>query len=626
MSRKAKIFSPDIIKDKICQAVKRDMQPSLHEYEGMHSSAIELMCRQAFEIDKKYVSLNRTDDSLRSVAIQKFLDVNEHMENFNLRGLGLPGFSVLRPQTRGLTRDNIMLRARAICHSILTPFDEDEWFRACKHGTGASIGVSFKDTSFEAKSTLPITATRRVTTLLRRYFDFDSQLKSAVHSFNDCTPIGEWYEEVNGSRATTVPKNSKTDRMIAVEPTGNMFFQQGLMSMMYDRLKRVGLDLETLPTDHRKRAQIASITSKEATIDWSSASDCVSYELVRWLIPPIWFECMDMCRSPVMSIDGTEVKLNMFSTMGNAVTFPLETLVFWSLAQATLIQETGTLSHFPEWKDRHRCSVFGDDCIVPSTIADKYISIMQSVGFIVNRSKSFTDDFGFRESCGGDYLRGYDVRPFYLKSPRSSRFSSLEPWLYIIANRLTLKYMLCFGERDYIYRARNFYTTLAAIFREYGLKLRFVPPDFPDDAGFKNVFDVQRLTANYRFVLSPIARGEHGIVTFLYCRFRYYDETRKNDDLRYALWLKQRAASVQVDPDRNDQIEALYKYRYEWKFIHGARKVLRLGINEKGSTSTYSRKERGGYVVARCYTAFWAVADHSFCGHKTAAFKRTIKA
>jgi hypothetical protein len=185
-----------------------------------------------------------------------------------------------------------------------------------------------------------------------------------------------------------------------------------------------------------------------------------------------------------MSIGDVDVDLNMISTMGNAVTFPLETLVFWSLAHSTRLQLEGTLSHFPEWEDRHLCSVFGDDCIVPSHMALDFIKVMESVGFICNEEKSFYADERFRESCGGDYLRGYDVRPFYLKSPSSNRMSALEPWLYIIGNRLISKYMLCFGKRNYVYD-KELLRVLFGLFQKYNLEIKVVPMDFPDDAGLK---------------------------------------------------------------------------------------------------------------------------------------------
>lgn len=608
MSRKAKIFSPDEVKTLISQAVCRDMRSQPHGYRDHHGSLKMLRNRQVSELTKKYSWRSKQDSTLRDLAFKKFLDVNTHMQFYNLEGLSLPGFSIERPQSRHSKRENILLRARAIMHSVLTPFDEDEWFRCCKHGTGTSIGVPYIDTSIEAKSSLPMTATRRAVPLLERYYDFDSQLKSAVIYFNDATPIGDWYEVVKGSRATTVPKNSSIDRMIAVEPTGNMFLQQGLMAMMYERMRRVGLDLETLPTEHRRRAKIASITSQEATIDWTSASDCVSSELLRWLLPPVWFECCDMVRSPVIQLDEQWVTLSMFSTMGNAVTFPLETLVFWSLAHATNLEAQHTLSHFPEWEDRLVCSVFGDDCIVPSDIAHDFIQVMESVGFIVNKEKSFYDDSGFRESCGGDYLHGYDVRPFYLKEPHSDRRSALEPWLYIITNRLLLKYMVYFGERDYIYAAAGLLGVISGLFQRYELRLKFVPPDYPDDAGLKCVFDASRLLSCYPFVLGRIDKSQHGLLSFTFCKFRYAERTSQFGDIRYALWLKNAVERNVPEITRDEQLSNCYR-RKEYSFSPTAQRLARIGRREVIPAPFKPRRRKGGYVVARGDTVHWTVPN-----------------
>jgi len=605
MKRKAKIFNPEHIKTKILQGVLRDIPSSLHVYEDKYDPLLMLQYRLANELDKKFVSGSSSSVLLRGKAFKKFLDTNTHMKNFT--GCFSPCVHPMVPQSKHSYRDNVLLRARRLMHYVLTPFSEDEWFQCCKHGTGTSLGVSFNDTSLEAKSKLPMTATRRVTSLLDRYLGFDSQLKSAVIAYNGDSPIGEWYEVVEGSRATTVPKTSSIDRMIAVEPTGNMFFQQGLMAMMYERMKKVGLDLESLPRMHKDRARIASITSKEATIDWSSASDCVSLELLRWLLPPIWFECCDMVRSPLMSVDNEYVELNMFSTMGNAVTFPLETLVFWVLAHAVRLQELGTLSHFPEWKDRHSCSVFGDDCIVPSEIASQFIEIATSVGFIINNEKSFCDETShFRESCGGDYLRGYDVRPFHLRAPTSNRLSALEPWLYIIGNRLMLKYMTCFGKRNYIYKD-GLFGTLSKLFAEYNLTLKIVPDDYPDDAGLKMSSDIQRLRSNYPWKFSRVAVNQHGTYTFLFCSFNYKQKVRRFDDLHYADWLRKRAYLQRgCDQELDDERQQL-RYRLKrYCFKHNLR---RTGYSRfaREPLLWYKRKDRGGYVVAKGKTAHWTV-------------------
>lgn len=537
MRKKAKIFKPDLIKTQICQEIRRDFSQPLHEYGMLEGSLEMLRSRQYEEIDKKYTSMSNRDESLRDLAFIKFMFVNEHMSNFGKEGLNLPTQDMVHPQSRYSERHNILLRARAILGFVLTPFLEDEWFQCAKHGTGSSIGVSFSDTSLEAKSSFPISVTKRARSLFDRYLDFDCQLKSAMLYHNNACPTGQKYDLVEASRATTVPKSNTIDRMIAVEPTGNMFLQQGLMEMMYTRMARCGLELEFLPTQHRRRAQMSSIHGLESTIDWTSASDCMSIELLRWLLPPLWFECCDSVRSDHILLEGSLVKLSMFSTMGNAVTFPLETLVFWSLAHACRLQMQGTLSCFPEWEDLLECSVFGDDCIVSSDLSDLFIEICESVGFLCNRSKTFTENTGFRESCGGDFFHGYDVRPFNLKGPTSAKLSSLEPWLYIVMNRIIPKYISCFGSRDYVYD-RGFFKLMLRIFDEYKLQLKLVPHHFPDDSGLRWTKDVQRFIANYPFTLSRVGVDHHGSYTFRFCRFQYRQRTTRVEDLHYASWLK----------------------------------------------------------------------------------------
>jgi len=606
MRKKAKIFSPDTIKDKICQAVLRDTgthNKCIGSYRGVFDTQLN---RLGFEIDKKYVS-SRTDTAkLAELAYRKFLNVNEHMLGFGQEGLDLPPPEYRMPQSRYSARHNVLLRARAICKSVLSPFTEDEWFLACKHGNGSSLGVPFVDTSVEAKSRLPMTVTKSAAVILDRYHNFDSQLKLAIENFNQAFPVGNWYDIVNGSRATTVPKSKDIDRMIAIEPTGNMFLQQGLMRMMYDRFRRCGWALETLPTMHRARARHASITSNEATIDWSSASDCVSIELLRWLIPPMWFECCELVRSPSISVNGDDVELAMFSTMGNAVTFPLETLVFYSLAHAVRLQSLGTLDSFPEWEDRLACSVFGDDCIVPANIAQDFIQIMESVGFIVNADKTFIDDRGFRESCGGDYFRGCDTRPFYLKGPIDNRLSSLEPWLYIIGNRLIAKYMLYFGTRNYMY-GKQALEALFGCFQQYNIRVKIVPEDFPDDAGLKIMNDFERFDVNYRPTWSRIGVSQQGLYDFRFCMFRYTPTELQFEDLHYAIWLKRRSREV-IPESRDEQFARCQRKKPKvYTFVDNLRRLTHLPHRVKKEILYRPRKQRGGYVVASAETAHWDV-------------------
>jgi hypothetical protein len=319
------------------------------------------------------------------------------------------------------------------------------------------------------------------------------------------------------------------------------------MTMMYGRLAKVGLDVTSLPALHKELARVGSITGNLATIDFTSASDCVSIELLRWILPPKWFRVIESVRSPSASFYGEHKELHMISTMGNATTFPLETLVFWTYAHAVLLSLRPGNSLFPEWEDLNCVSVFGDDCIVPTPAAVPFMDCMESIGFVVNKEKSFYGAERFRESCGGDYLAGYDVRPFNLRAPHSRKMSALEPWLYIIFNGLITRYTMYFGSLTYVYD-KELWRLLFSYFTKYKISIKLVPSYFPDDAGLKVSHDIQRFLNHYTFHLDRIDKSEHGTYMFRYCRFQYRQKIEKYAAIELASWLKRPTVTTPFCP------------------------------------------------------------------------------
>lgn len=206
-----------------------------------------------------------------------------------------------------------------------------------------------------------------------------------------------------------VPKSAKTYRSIVVEPTLNAYAQQGVLTYMMDRLKLGGIDL-TDQTRNQRLAMKGSLTGEISTLDLSSASDCVSTELIRFLLPARWFALLDALRTNEVLYKGDRFRLEKFSSMGNAFTFPLESLVFWALSAA--VMELNTPSSVPiKWD---QLSIYGDDIICPVEYTDKIVAILESCGFVLNEQKSYCSG-PFRESCGCDYYFGFSVRPFYQK-------------------------------------------------------------------------------------------------------------------------------------------------------------------------------------------------------------------
>lgn len=219
-----------------------------------------------------------------------------------------------------------------------------------------------------------------------------------------CGASGKEMSFVRGNRFTTVPKDCTKDRGIAVEPSVNVFYQLGYGRTIRARLKNVGINLTDGQAIHKRLACEASISGKFATLDLSNASDTICRNLVRLLLPHKWFRVLDDLRSKRTLFRNKWHLLEKFSSMGNGFTFELETLIFLGLILALRDDLAPGKNVF----------VYGDDIIVPTEVSKDVIAVLSFFGMSVNKTKSFVDG-PFRESCGGDYFEGVDVRPHFLE-------------------------------------------------------------------------------------------------------------------------------------------------------------------------------------------------------------------
>jgi hypothetical protein len=212
-------------------------------------------------------------------------------------------------------------------------------------------------------------------------------------------------EYVQYNKIAFVPKTVKVERPIAVEPLLNGFVQKGIDLEMRRLLALSGLDLSD-QTVNQRFARDGSIDDSDegfVTIDLSSASDSISIEVVRNLIPPDWFYLLDNTRSTHYRDDkGVISRYHKFCSMGNGFCFPLETLLFAAACSACDSGHPG-----------HDFVVYGDDIIVRKKYAGDVLDLLSQLGFRANMSKTFLAG-PFRESCGSDWFGGEDVRPFTL--------------------------------------------------------------------------------------------------------------------------------------------------------------------------------------------------------------------
>lgn len=214
------------------------------------------------------------------------------------------------------------------------------------------------------------------------------------------------FVRANGNRITFVPKDARTLRTIAIEPALNVCLQLGVHSFMADRLATLGnpIDDQGRNQEWARSGSLREFGSSYSTIDLSQASDSVSTELVRWLLPSDWFGFLDDLRCKVGVVEGAPMLYEKFSSMGNGFTFALETLIFWALGKAV-----------SSYTDCHGVvSVYGDDIVVEDRAALLMIEVLQFAGLVVNTTKSYV--LGpFRESCGADWHCGLRVTPQYVK-------------------------------------------------------------------------------------------------------------------------------------------------------------------------------------------------------------------
>lgn len=366
-------------------------------------SASYLRDAAAVSILKKYASFPTSQDSRRANALAKWKEGERSCYFTNERLLRyLPAFS--NAWDRNASVERHFAAIRKIIYNLIGSSPPS----LCEGRFGP--GATFSDRGRYA--TVPDKMASNPT-LTRGSIWYLPQWLGTQWGADVSARRGE-LEFIPGNRYSSVPKTCLTDRSIAAEPSINGFYQLGLGRAIRNRLlvrssQNDGWNLNVAQEVHRQVAMEASVTREFATLDLSNASDTVAYNLVKLLLPHLWFEALDGLRSPKTLVDGKWYVLEKFSSMGNGYTFELETLLFAALSihACNIAGVDGVLGK--------NVFVYGDDIIVPTHVCSELISLLKFCGFEVNSAKSYFDDFPFRESCGGDFFNGVAVRPYFLK-------------------------------------------------------------------------------------------------------------------------------------------------------------------------------------------------------------------
>lgn len=223
-------------------------------------------------------------------------------------------------------------------------------------------------------------------------------------------------------RVVQVPKTLKTPRTISVEPSHMMLCQQSVCDFLYAVLENDHLGISSIrfsdQTVNRELARIGSIDGSLATIDLSDASDLVSNDLVCRMLRacPTFLGYIQACRSSRARLpDGTVISLKKYASMGSALCFPIESMFFLTVVLTALVKQSGRCPSISSVRRLAKdVAIYGDDIIIPNHTAPVVIETLHAFGLRVNMAKSFLTG-SFRESCGGDYYKGHDVTPVYVR-------------------------------------------------------------------------------------------------------------------------------------------------------------------------------------------------------------------
>jgi hypothetical protein len=194
--------------------------------------------------------------------------------------------------------------------------------------------------------------------------------------------------------------------------------QQGLNEWLRSQISICGVLSNSLALDRQELNQQLALdgsrTGDWSTIDLSSASDLLSQQTVEAVFGRFtrFYELMQLSRTPSVKIGVNHLQLKKYAGMGNATTFPVQSVCFTVLCIASMLPEK--FGYRDVVRAAKRVRVYGDDIIIRTSDFERFQYWAISFGLKINHSKTFSTG-NFRESCGVDAFCGIDVTPCYLR-------------------------------------------------------------------------------------------------------------------------------------------------------------------------------------------------------------------
>lgn len=222
----------------------------------------------------------------------------------------------------------------------------------------------------------------------------DTLLESYPHTAGD---------DSNYVKVNVVGKTALIGRIIGSPPSSMLAFQCGMGDYFERKLvKFCKINLKTAQELHRFLAMENSLDGAFSTMDQRKASDNILKIFAMFMVPKSVGDYMSAISPSTLQIEGKFVHTHMLCAAGNGFNTGFQTLLFWVLIKA-IQKEVGVKQHV---------YVYGDDVILHNSVYDSVCKVFPLLGLEINQGKSFKEG-PFRESCGGDYLYGNNVRAFY---------------------------------------------------------------------------------------------------------------------------------------------------------------------------------------------------------------------
>lgn len=389
---------------------------------------------------------------------------------------------------------------------------------------------------------------------------------------------------ISVSRLKFVPKDYKTSRSICMEPTIFMWAQQGVRLWVERAISDGPLKNHVVLSDqtrNQEASRLGSLTGTLDTIDLSSASDSVKWDLVKKIFPPKVLKHLHATRTRLVEVpDGSVRVVHKYAPMGSALCFPVQSITYaavcilaamaevhgvdWSLPIPNFKANVRSLLKWTfcargETKGRGLVQEFlayGDDIVVDTRTTSTVIEMLVSLGFKVNVAKSFIGPKqAFRESCGEFHWNGHTVTPYFFKTKKLREEVEIDSLAGVI---------------EHVNKARKFgYVQLRKTLLQYSLRCRIAGQrGEPETNPILFTTDEDESMA----ILCDVPRNTH-LVRRVYSRTE--EDTlalRSSKDTRMA-YQRDEVRSITLRPVRGLELSKQYdNYRYTcwWRSRYGS--------------------------------------------------------